>query len=94
MDQATLESGDPCEEVSPCKSGTVPQPHALSVSVSNLLRLYLLPPASLLASAPSCAPGKALLGVGGFPGFGDRGRMPGFSLGVSLALGQREPCWG
>lgn len=74
MDQATLESGDPCEEASPCKSGTVPQPLALSVSVSNLLRLYqcLLPPS--LLSAPSCAPGKAFLGVGGFPGFWGQGK--------------------
>lgn len=92
MDEATLESGDPCEEVSPCKSGTVPQPHALSVSVSNLLRLYqcLLPP-SLLVLLP--VPLESLSwGWGVFQGLGDRGRMPGFSLGVSLALGQREPC--
>ena len=80
MDQATLESGDPCEEVSPCKSGTAPQAHALSVSVSNLLRLYqcLLPP-SLLVLLPVPL-GKPFVGWGVFQGFGDRGRMPGFSL--------------
>lgn len=96
--QAMGKLGEFCEAGSPSKTGTFSWPPSLGVAISNLPPLHRCPPHQcpfLSAVLPVFPLGKPFFGGEVPRGLGTGvGAGPGLGLGVSLAVKQREPCWG